>query len=286
LYLIHPDRRLDNGGFGVVYQMQTKPEDDDPNLLHYAVKRSKRHDLPLLMQEEAQIVLQVPPHENILDLVDIAHVFGVPVLVTPWGDGGSLSTFLESEANGAGGRSGLSADVMLGLCIQLCRGLHHLHDNGVVHYDLKPANLIVFTPGNKHNETSRYVLKVADFGLSRGGNDWSGDGVEGKEDDEKGDGGEANVESGSDGGGGGINLRKNCGTPGYRAPELGMSQSELALCGGPDEVATMEANKAVDLWGLGLIVGYILTPAMWNEQWQYRVGGKQRSRAGRFRADF
>jgi serine/threonine protein kinase len=263
LHLKHLDRRLDNGGFGVVYQMQTTWYDVEPDLLYYAVKRSKRRDLPLLMQEEAQIILQVPPHENVLDLIDIAHVHSVPVLVTQWGDGGSLSAFLEGGANGAGGGSGISTDVMLGLCIQLCRGLHHLHDNGVVHYDLKPANLIIFTPNSKHNETPRYVLKVADFGLSRGGNDWSGDGVEGKED-----------------GGGIITLRKNCGTPGYRAPELGM------MTGENDEVATMVANKAVDLWALGLIVGYMMNaPATWNEQWQYSVGGKQRKRAGRFRAD-
>ena len=157
---MHPDRRLDNGGFGIVYQMQTRQEDDDPNLLHYAVKRPKRRAPPLLllprlhdhrrhdpplslhttgggaemskaMQEEAQIILQVPPHENVLDLVDSAHVYGVPVLVTPWGDGGSLSTFLGAGRGGdgaSGGGGGLPANVALGLAIQLCRGLRHLHD--------------------------------------------------------------------------------------------------------------------------------------------------------------
>ena len=116
------------------------------------------------------------------------HVHGVPVLVTPWGDGGSLSTFLESEANGvdgaSGGGGGLPPNVALELAIQLCRGLRHLHDQGVVHYDLKPANVIIFTLESKHNTSSsegggqkRYVLKVADFGLSRGLKDWLSDGT-------------------------------------------------------------------------------------------------------------
>ena len=202
VYLIYPERRLDNGGFGVVYQVQSGGHDDDPYLRHYAAKRSKHiasfgssaaavsvtdtsittgggeSELSVAMQEEAQIILQVIPHENILDLVDMAHVKGVPVLITLWGDGGSLDTFLENNATKDGDIGALSVGVMLRLSIQLCRGLRHLHDSGVVHYDLKPANVIVFTPQSEHNDKNEHVLKVADFGLSRGLKDWLGEGSE------------------------------------------------------------------------------------------------------------
>eukprot|EP00947_MAST-08B_sp_MAST-8B-sp1_P003974 g3974.t1 len=116
LWLQHPERRLDNGGFGAVYQVQTEREDNAPDQRYFAVKRPKsrrslavatkdssiglrtnsgrRWEMSKAMQEEAQIILQVLPHENVLDLVNIAHVYGVPVLVTPWGDGGSLDKFL------------------------------------------------------------------------------------------------------------------------------------------------------------------------------------------------
>jgi ankyrin repeat protein/serine/threonine protein kinase/frataxin-like iron-binding protein CyaY len=312
LTLVHPDRRLENGGFGIVYQMDRSDQNTEEQSIghlepmQYAVKRPKRRQgsMPLpvwattitdettagggaemseAMQEEAQIILQVPPHENVLDLVDIAHVNRVPVLITPWGDGGSLSTFLASKAgderDGSGGDI-LSANLALGLAIQLCRGLRHLHDNGVVHYDLKPANIIIFTPASGHNKSSimafekyrwnlrdcppvdkRCVLKVADFGLSRGMKDWLTDGN--KEEETEDDGGE----SGTGGSGGvGANRRINGGTPGYRAPELGMSQSELECCGGEcidKRMTVADANKAVDLWALGLVVGYLASPVMW-----------------------
>ena len=46
----------------------------------------------------------------------------------------------------------------LGLSVQLCRALKHAHDHGVVHRDVKPANLLL-TADNR--------VKVADFGIAR-----------------------------------------------------------------------------------------------------------------------
>ena len=41
---------------------------------------------------------------------------------------------------------------------QLCEGLHHCHEHGVVHRDLKASNLLIDNKG---------CLKLADFGLAR-----------------------------------------------------------------------------------------------------------------------
>ena len=41
---------------------------------------------------------------------------------------------------------------------QLCEGLDHCHQNGVVHRDLKASNLLIDNKG---------ILKLADFGLAR-----------------------------------------------------------------------------------------------------------------------
>ena len=42
--------------------------------------------------------------------------------------------------------------------IQLLRGVAHLHDNWIIHRDLKTSNLLLSHKG---------VLKIADFGLAR-----------------------------------------------------------------------------------------------------------------------
>jgi serine/threonine protein kinase len=43
------------------------------------------------------------------------------------------------------------------LVLQTAEGLHHAHQNGIVHHDIKPANLLVDFNGN---------LSIGDFGLA------------------------------------------------------------------------------------------------------------------------
>lgn len=40
----------------------------------------------------------------------------------------------------------------------ICEGLHYLHEMGIVHLDLKPANILL---------DDNMVPKIADFGISR-----------------------------------------------------------------------------------------------------------------------
>ena len=44
------------------------------------------------------------------------------------------------------------------LFLQLCDGLQHAHESGVIHRDIKPENLLVDKEGS---------LKIADFGLAK-----------------------------------------------------------------------------------------------------------------------
>lgn len=56
-------------------------------------------------------------------------------------------------------RPGLSRDDFVAAIVAAASGLHHVHEQGVLHRDVKPENLML---------DGRGVLKVTDFGIARG----------------------------------------------------------------------------------------------------------------------
>lgn len=56
---------------------------------------------------------------------------------------------------------GVYPEPLIGICIsQVLLGLQYLHDQGVLHRDIKGANILI----TKHNEISQ--IKLADFGVA------------------------------------------------------------------------------------------------------------------------
>jgi predicted ATPase/class 3 adenylate cyclase len=102
---------------------------------------------------EAGILLRLVPHPN-LPLVreDFFWDDGY-VLVMDWVDGADLGALLLET-----GDPGLPVSSVLAWLNQAAAGLDHLHAQGVVHGDVKPANLVLTPEG-------RVVL--VDFGISR-----------------------------------------------------------------------------------------------------------------------
>jgi serine/threonine protein kinase len=81
----------------------------------------------------------------------------VGVLARPTGD--------EAKADAAGGGEGAA----LTLALDALRGLEHVHFHGVVHCDVKPANILVSEPGPAGGRAGRAGVRRAvlgDFDLS------------------------------------------------------------------------------------------------------------------------
>lgn len=69
-----------------------------------------------------------------------------------WIDGAPLDTWCRAHAP--------SPRAIVGLLLQVCRGIGHAHSRGIVHRDLKPANILVQTVDG------RALPRIIDFGIA------------------------------------------------------------------------------------------------------------------------
>jgi len=90
-------------------------------------------------------------HRNVVRTYDLGEVSGMYYLTMEYVEGTSLKQLI-------GTRGPLPVSVTLTIGKQLCRALEVAHEQGVIHRDIKPHNMVVEPSG---------VLKVMDFGIAR-----------------------------------------------------------------------------------------------------------------------
>jgi serine/threonine-protein kinase len=90
-------------------------------------------------------------HRNVVRTYDLGEVNGMYYLTMEYVEGTSLKQLI-------GTRGPLPVPVTLTIGKQLCRALEVAHEQGVIHRDIKPHNIVVEPSG---------VLKVMDFGIAR-----------------------------------------------------------------------------------------------------------------------
>lgn len=89
-------------------------------------------------------------HTNILKAEHFDSWGNIPYLVMKFCDGGSLDKKIGK----------MTAEELTDAVVQITNGLKYLHQNGIVHQDIKPANILIDNTGGK----TTYVL--SDFGIS------------------------------------------------------------------------------------------------------------------------
>ena len=142
--------RLGGGGMGEVYKARHRIM----NRL-VALKLVRRDRLagnaPARFLREMRAAARLD-HPHIVHAYDADEVHGRPLLVMEYVEGGSLAGLVE--------RGGpLPVAAACAYARQAALGLHHAHEQGVIHRDVKPSNLLLKAAGGP--------VKLADFGLAR-----------------------------------------------------------------------------------------------------------------------
>jgi tRNA A-37 threonylcarbamoyl transferase component Bud32 len=92
-------------------------------------------------------------HHNLIKVLDFGLLSdGSCYLVMDFAEGRSLGDVVRTDG-------ALEIDAALELFLQICSGLQHAHEKGVLHRDLKPSNVIVSNDDNR--------IKVVDFGIAK-----------------------------------------------------------------------------------------------------------------------
>ena len=107
--------------------------------------------------EECRNWINLGLHPNIVSCYYVREVGGVPTIFSEWVDGGSLDEAINKHTL-YDGTSEEVVERILDIAIQTARGLAYSHECGLVHQDVKPANIMIGTD---------WEPKVADFGLAR-----------------------------------------------------------------------------------------------------------------------
>jgi eukaryotic-like serine/threonine-protein kinase len=143
------EQKLGEGGMGVVYRARDEKLQRDVALKFLGTLpsgSSASHERAL---QEARAISALN-HPNICTVYEVGELDGCPFIAMEFVEGRSLTLEIPSV--------GLSLDQVERYGMQLADALAHAHSRGVLHRDLKTANVII-TPSGR--------LKVLDFGISR-----------------------------------------------------------------------------------------------------------------------
>jgi serine/threonine-protein kinase len=148
----HIQSKLGEGGMARVYKAYHARLRRDVAIKVILSQIAEQTDFKARFEREAQLIASLE-HPNIVAVYDFGELGNLTYLVMQYVGGGTLRDQL---------RGGYSLEPRRAiLCAQqMARALHHAHQRGIVHRDVKPQNMLVSASDPNH-------LLLSDFGIAR-----------------------------------------------------------------------------------------------------------------------
>jgi len=146
-------RKLGEGGMGEVYEAE-QIEPVRRNVALKIIKRGMDTDQVVHRFESERQALALMDHPNIARVYDAgATEDGRPFFAMEVVRGVPITEYCDQNR--------LEVAQRLRLFIQVCEGVQHAHQKGIIHRDIKPSNVIV------HSDEDRHIPKIIDFGIAK-----------------------------------------------------------------------------------------------------------------------
>jgi len=146
--------KIGQGTFGEVFKARDKHEKTKIVALKKVLMENEKEGFPITALREIRI-LQLLNHTNIVNLIEICRQYSRHKTTF-------YLVFDFAEHDLAGLLSNINVKFSLGeikkVMQQMIEGLFYIHNNKIIHRDMKAANILI---------TKQGILKLADFGLSR-----------------------------------------------------------------------------------------------------------------------
>src|SRR5687768_7684928 len=142
--------KLGEGAMGVVYRARDTAIGRIVALKMLSAELGAEEELHQRFQREAEAVGRLN-HPNIVTVYDLGRADGQLYMAMELLEGDDLRTLIDRKVE-------VPVADRVRILIQICEGLHYAHSHGVIHRDVKPANILVSAAGR---------VKLLDFGLAR-----------------------------------------------------------------------------------------------------------------------
>ncbi|HBT46969.1 MAG TPA: Stk1 family PASTA domain-containing Ser/Thr kinase [Peptococcaceae bacterium] len=141
---------LGGGGMALVYRGQDRLLNRSVTIKILREQFASDHNFVARFQQEAQAVARLS-HPNVVSIYDVGQEEGLHYLVMEYVEGNSLKEVID-------GKAPLPFREAVDIAVQICEALEHAHENGVIHRDIKPHNILITKQGR---------VKVTDFGIAQ-----------------------------------------------------------------------------------------------------------------------
>jgi tetratricopeptide (TPR) repeat protein/predicted Ser/Thr protein kinase len=143
-------RQLGEGGMGEVYLAYDRELDRQVALKVIRLDLASHPAMLERFKRETLLSSQIT-HKNVLRVYDLGEAAGVKFLTMQYVEGHDLASLLRREGR-------LALPKAIDIFRQMCQGLAAAHEQGVIHRDLKPQNVLIDREGR---------VAIADFGLAK-----------------------------------------------------------------------------------------------------------------------